>query len=49
MRVDALCLDCGEPFFVEIRDGKIATKEPEEMISYVAVPFWKWIENLPYA
>jgi hypothetical protein len=34
---------------VEIRDGKILRTEPEGLMGYVAVPFWKWFENASYA
>ena len=34
---------------VEIRDGKILRTEPKGLMAYVAVPFWKWFENAPYA
>jgi hypothetical protein len=47
--MDAPCLDCGEPIQVEIRDGVILRVEPEDVIGYVAVPFWKWFQDLPGA
>jgi len=34
---------------VEIKDGELLVAEPEEMVGYVAVPFWKWYEDLSYA
>jgi hypothetical protein len=34
---------------VEIRDGVILKAEPRDVIAYVAVPFWKWFENIPYS
>jgi len=34
---------------VEIRDGEIVAKHPGGVTGYVAVPFWRWVENLPYA
>jgi hypothetical protein len=34
---------------VEIRDGVILKAEPRDVIGYVAVPFWKWFENIPYS
>jgi hypothetical protein len=34
---------------VEIRDGEVLKAEPEGLIGYVAVPFWKWFEDSAYA
>jgi hypothetical protein len=34
---------------VEIRDGQILRADPEGLLGYVAVPFWRWGENVPYA
>jgi hypothetical protein len=34
---------------VEIRDGVVLRVEPEGVIAYVAVPFWKWFDDIPYA
>jgi hypothetical protein len=47
--VDAPCLDCGQPILVEMRDGEVLTREPEDTVGYVAVPFWKWFDDIPYA
>jgi len=33
----------------EIKDGKILRTEPDGLMGYVAVPFWRWAENIPYA
>jgi hypothetical protein len=32
-----------------MRDGEIVAKEPDGIVGYVAVPFWRWVENLPFA
>jgi hypothetical protein len=34
---------------VEIRDGVVLHAEPEGLIAYVSVPFWKWFDDIPYA
>jgi hypothetical protein len=34
---------------VEVKDGVILKAEPKDMVGYVAVPFWKWFQELPYA
>ena len=32
-----------------MRDGNILQVDPEEAVIYVAVPFWKWFDDLPSA
>jgi hypothetical protein len=34
---------------VEIRDGELLKVDPTEVLAYVAVPFWKWFEDAPFA
>jgi hypothetical protein len=34
VRVDAPCLDCGEPIVVEMRDEHVLTVQPQEMVGY---------------
>jgi hypothetical protein len=34
---------------VKIRDGVVEDTEPDGLIGYVAVPFWKWFENIAFA
>jgi hypothetical protein len=46
VRVDCPCLDCELPISIEIRDGDILRVEPEGVTGYVAVPFWKWFDDL---
>ncbi|MCP3989345.1 MAG: hypothetical protein GY724_09740 [Actinomycetia bacterium] len=36
IRVDAPCLDCGEPLVIEMRDEEILTTEPAEMVGYTS-------------
>ena len=49
MRIDSPCLDCGKPIRVEMRDGLVLSEDPEGLVGYVAVPFGKWWEDIPYA
>jgi hypothetical protein len=49
VRIDTPCLDCGLPIRVDIKDGILLRIEPEGVMGYVAVPMWKWYENLPYS
>ncbi len=39
MRVDAPCLDCGEPISVEMRDEELLSAQPESMVGYVDTEF----------
>ena len=32
-----------------MRDGIILRKEPEDLVGYVAVPYWKWFDDIPFA
>jgi hypothetical protein len=32
-----------------VSDGRILNDEATGYIAYVAVPFWKWFENIGYA
>lgn len=34
VRIDAPCLDCGEPLAVEVRDGALLAVEPDSMVGY---------------
>jgi hypothetical protein len=34
---------------LEIKDGDVLVAEPDSIVTYVAVPFWKWYEDLSYA
>ncbi|MFP4474217.1 MAG: hypothetical protein ACLFOY_01570 [Desulfatibacillaceae bacterium] len=49
MRVDSLCLDCGKPTRIEVKDGEILEKEPDDLIGHVAVPVGRWVFNIPYS
>jgi hypothetical protein len=34
---------------VRIKDGVVERAEPEGLMGYVPVPFWKWFENIAFA
>ena len=36
IRVEAPCLDCGEPMVVEMRDEEILLVEPDTMVGYTS-------------
>jgi Alkylmercury lyase len=47
--IEAPCLDCGEPIRLTLRDGKIRTREPADIVTFVDVPFKHWRDNLAYS
>ena len=49
VRVEAPCLDCGDPIEVTVRDGRIESTRPDGMRAYVALPVREWRANLPHA
>ena len=49
MRIDAPCLDCGDPIRVEMKDGAVQKTEPQGIVGYTSVPFKEWFNNLPYS
>lgn len=36
VRVEAPCLDCGEPMVVEMRDEEILALEPDTLVGYTS-------------
>jgi hypothetical protein len=47
--IRAPCLDCGEPMFVEVRNGKLQRMSDPAMVSYVDIPFREWRPTLAYS
>ena len=39
MRVDAPCLDCGEPIVVEMKDEEVLSVQPEGIVGYAYSQF----------
>ena len=37
VRIDAPCLDCGDPLAVEVRDGGLVSSAPDTAVGYSAV------------
>jgi len=35
VRVDAPCLDCGEPVVLEMRDGRLLRREPASLVGHL--------------
>ena len=48
VRVDAACLDCGEPISVEMRDDQVLSIEPSGMVGYTYSEVGGPAENRPY-
>ncbi len=49
MKIEAPCLDCGDPVRVDMQDGKIKRTDPEGIAAYTSVPFSEWFQDLPYS
>jgi len=32
-----------------MRDGVVEREEPKGLMAYVAVPFWNWFADIPFA
>lgn len=41
VRVDARCLDCGDPIVVRMRDEEILEVDPVTTVGHVNIPFAK--------
>ena len=48
VRVDAACLDCGDPVTVEMRDGQITRVEPPGVVGHLAFGFGPSRGRAPY-
>lgn len=48
VRIDAPCLDCGEPIRIAVRDGVVEQADPAGIVSYVEVPFARWSRDWPF-
>ncbi len=48
VRIDAPCLDCGEPVSLSMKDGRLLSVEPSSMVGYTVVPAARWAENWGY-
>lgn len=47
VRVEAVCLDCGEPLMVRMRDGALLEADPPTMVGHVNVPLRHWRDSWP--
>ncbi len=45
VRIDTVCLDCGEPIIVRMRDDEILEIDPPSAVAYLMSPFAKWREG----
>jgi hypothetical protein len=39
IRIQAPCLDCGEPMLVEMQDGQLLRVEPPEIVGHLNQPW----------
>ncbi|MDY6933423.1 MAG: hypothetical protein SVZ03_04275 [Spirochaetota bacterium] len=49
MQIDSVCLDCGEPIRVHVKDGNIELEEPKGLIGHVSLPIGRWFFNIAYS
>lgn len=45
IQIDTVCLDCGEPIRIRLRDEEIIEIEPESTVGYMLSPFAQWREG----
>ena len=48
VRVDAPCLDCGEPIIVEMRDAEMLAVQPDTLVGYAYSGFGGLPEGRAY-
>lgn len=47
IEIDTVCLDCGEPIHIRLRDEEIIEIEPPSTVGYMLSPFAQWREGSP--
>ena len=47
VRVEAACLDCGEPIAVRMRDGALLEADPPTVVGHVNLPLRQWRDHWP--
>jgi len=48
VRVEAPCLDCGDPMVIEVQDDKILHTDPDEMVGYTSSMVGGTLESRPF-
>ncbi|MFV1962930.1 MAG: hypothetical protein ACC658_13995 [Acidimicrobiia bacterium] len=43
--IDSVCLDCGDPIRVRLRDDEIIEIDPDTAVGYMLSPFVQWREG----
>jgi hypothetical protein len=43
--IDSVCLDCGEPVQVKMRDGEVTHLDPPEAVAHSNLPLAKWFDD----
>ena len=49
VQVDSLCLDCGQPISLTMRDGQLLSISPEASVAHINVPVARWRGQYPLA
>ena len=47
VRIEAACLDCGEPLLVRMRDGAFLEADPPTVVGHVNLPLRQWRDHWP--
>ena len=45
IQIDTVCLDCGEPIRIRLRDEELIEIEPPSTVGYMLSPFAQWREG----
>ena len=44
VRIEARCLDCGEPMMVRVKDDELLETSPETLVGHITFPMRQWRE-----
>jgi hypothetical protein len=42
VRIDAHCLDCGEPIMIRTKDDKLLEANPQTIVGHITLPIRQW-------
>ncbi len=45
IKIDTICLDCGEPITVRMKDEDVIEVDPDTTVGYMLSPFVQWREG----
>ena len=49
VEIDSLCLDCGDPIALAMRDGQLLSISPDTTVAHINVPVARWRGQYPLA